>query len=116
MTLWRGLEDKQNQVQIVFALGENLGSITDNLLAKLRSNLFPKLHLGTMEGIDNANSLTAATSFKTTTPGPNGTPLSVEAFVRLEGDRAGGRFRLTARSKHPKVAQALAQLIRNQLQ
>jgi AP-2 complex subunit alpha len=115
MAAWRALDGTPQQ-QAVFALGPSLGSITDTLMEKLRTNLFPKLHLGLVDGIDNANSVTSACSFKTTTLGPNGQPLSVEGYVRMEGDRAGGRFRLTARAKHPKIAQALCQLLQSQLQ
>eukprot|EP00605_Chrysophyceae_sp_TOSAG23-4_P002772 GSChrysophyteH1.ASY1.ANO1.3056.1 assembled CDS len=113
MAAWRALDGAQNHAH-VFHIGSSLGSITDNLLAKLRANLFPKLHLGLIDGIDNANSITAACSFKTTTPGPAG-PLSVEAYLRMEADRAGGRFRITTRAKHPKIAEAITLILENQL-
>jgi len=116
MGKWKAMDSPAGvQLQETHMLGAALGSITDDLITKLRVNLMPKLKIGHVEGIDGPNSITGCTIFRTTTPGPDGQPLCVECMLRLEADRASNRARLTVRSKNPKIAAAVLQVLKGQL-
>ncbi len=116
MTRWKALDAPAGaQVQETFSAGAALGAITDALLTKLRTGLLPKLKMGLVEGMDGPNSITCCSAFRTGTPGPDGQPISVDAYVRVEADRGGNRFRVTVRSKNQKIASGILQVLKGQL-
>ena len=116
MARWKALDAPAGaQVQETFSAGAALGAITDALLTKLRTGLLPKLKMGLVEGMDGPNSITCCSAFRTGTPGPDGQPISVDAYVRVEADRGGNRFRVTVRSKNQKIATGILQVLKGQL-
>ena len=55
-------------------------------------------------------------SFRTGTLGPDGTTaLSVGVMMRVEADTAQDRFRVTVRSKHMKISQAIMHIFKSHL-
>jgi len=116
MGRWKALDAPAGvQAQETHPLGAALGGITDELMAKLRTNLMPKLKIGHVEGIDGPSSITGCTIFRTSTPGPDGQALCIECFLRLEADRASNRVRFTVRSKNQKIVAAVLQVLKGQL-
>jgi AP-2 complex subunit alpha len=113
MQRWKALEGEDKEVQEVFTSGQ---PITPQLIQSIRSVHAPALHLGLGVGLDTDTTVTACASFRTGTPNPEGGGnLSIGAMMRLEGDAAGGRFRITVRTKHKQISLALKNVIKAQL-
>lgn len=115
MSRWRALEqDKIEEQEVIKA---NMGGIAvdENLVAMIRTKLFPKLNIGLAEGLDTAMTGTGCLSFRTGTPGPDGQPIAVGAMLRLEADQKSGMFRVTVRAKNATVARSLMTSVKQQL-
>ena len=115
MTRWRALEqDKIEEQEVIKA---NMGGIAvdENLVAMIRTKLFPKLNIGLAEGLDTAMTGTGCLSFRTGTAGPDGQPIAVGAMLRLEADQKSGMFRVTVRAKNATVAKSLMTCVKQQL-
>lgn len=113
MQRWKALEGEDKEVQEVFASGQ---PITPQLIQTIRSLHIPALHLGLGVGLDTDLTVTACGSFRTGTPNPEGGGnISIGALMRLEGDAASGRFRITVRTKHKQVSLALKNVLKAQL-
>lgn len=116
MGRWKVLDGGAGvQMQETHPISAALGMISDDLMTKLRTNLMPKLKVGHVDGIDGPNSITGSTIFRTTTPGPDGQPLCIDCFLRLEADRASNRVRFTVRCKNQKIVSAMMQVLKGQL-
>lgn len=113
MTRWKGTE---NEVQEVFSTTRTLDS---SMFAHMRNSLSAGLRVGVAAELDTSErTLTGSMSFRTGTPapgGPEGALVTVGVLFRLEADVAQSRFRITVRSKHPKVSQALVAIFKAQL-
>ena len=115
MMRWKSLEGEGRETQEVFQSNPNLPASVE-LVGKIKSSLFPALHLGMASGLDSDTTATACCSVRTGTLAQDGiTNISVGAMVRLEADVNGGRYRITVRAKHPSVAHALRELIKSHL-
>lgn len=112
MARWKALEGAENEAQLVFASGKPVDAA---LLTHIRTVLAPSMKLGLAEGLDNERTLTGSSSFQTGTLGPDGKPLAVGVMMRLEGDPAQGKFRITARAKNGVIAQAVKNFFAQQL-
>lgn len=109
MARWKALE---NEVQEIFPCGK---AMTSGLLQALRNKVFPALKIGLADELDaTEKTATGSLSFRTGTPGPDGKPIAVGALLRLEADLENGRFRITVRSKHLKVSQAIKNIFKDQ--
>ena len=51
-------------------------------IANIRSKIFPALHIGLAIGLDTDITVTGSCSFRTGTPGPDGTPIAVGVSLR----------------------------------
>ena len=113
MQRWKALEGDDKEVQEVFTSSQ---PISTQLIQSIRSGLASALHLGLGIGLDTDFTVTACASFRTGTPNPEGGGnISVGTMMRLEGDAAGGRFRITVRSKHKTISLALKNVVKSQL-
>lgn len=113
MQRWKALEGEDKEVQEVFTSSQPLNP---QLIQSIRGTLMPALHLGLGVGLDSDFTVTACGSFRTGTPNPEGGGnISVGTMMRLEGDAAGGRFRITVRSKHKAISLALKNVLKAQL-
>jgi len=112
MARWKALESEKGEQQEVFSASKPIDS---NTLAFIRQQLVPALKLGLAEGLDNENTVTGCSSFRTGTPGPDGNPIAVGGMIRIEADTKGNRFRVTVRAKHPTIALALKEAYKIQL-
>ena len=112
MARWKTLESEKGEQQEVFTASKPIDAST---LAFIRQQLVPALKLGLAEGLDNENTVTGCSSFRTGTPGPDGNPLAVGGMIRIEADAKGNRFRVTVRAKHPAIALALKEAYKIQL-
>jgi hypothetical protein len=111
MQRWKALEG--SDLQDIFVTSKNVDAA---LIAWVRATMLPALKIGTVEGIDSATTVTGSCTFKTGTPGPDGTPLQVGCLLRMEADAAGKRFRLTIRAKHALIAAAIRNTFKEMLQ
>lgn len=111
MQRWKALEG--SELQDIFVTSK---TVDPALLSWVRGTMFPALKIGTIEGIDNATSVTGSCTFRTGTPGPDGALLQVGCLLRLEADVAGKRFRLTVRAKHALIATAVKNTFKHMLQ
>lgn len=113
MQRWKALEGEDKEVQEVFT---SSAPVTTQLLQNIRNLYAPALHLGLGQGLDTDFSITACASFRTGTPNPEGGgTIAIGTMMRLEGDAAGNRFRVTIRAKHKTVAVALKNVLKAQL-
>ncbi|CAE7565460.1 ap2a1-1, partial [Symbiodinium microadriaticum] len=113
MPRWKALEGEDREVQEVFASSK---PVTADLVNHIRQSVVPGLKLGLANGLDSALTVNACASFRTGTPAPDGAGnIAVGAMMRLEGDAAGNRFRITVRAKHPLIAKALKNVLKAEL-
>jgi hypothetical protein len=104
MARWKALEGADNEAQLVFSSAR---PVDPALLHHIRSAIAPAMRLGLAEGLDNEKTVTGCCSFLTGTIGADGKALAVGVLMRLEGDPAQGKFRITARAKGGTVAHAV---------
>lgn len=112
MGRWKSLDGTDAEAQQVFSSAKPVDA---TLLTHIRTVLVPSMRLGLAEGLDNERTVTGSASFLTGTVGPDGKPISVGVMMRLEGDPAQGKFRITARAKNALVAQAVKNFLVHQL-
>jgi hypothetical protein len=113
MTRWKALEGGEQEQQEVFL--SNI-PITPNFVNAVRSKCIPGLKLGVATGLDTELTVTACCSFRTGTAAPDGSGnISIGALMRIEGDAASNRFRITVRAKHPQIAIAIKNIVKSQL-
>lgn len=113
MSRWKALEGGEQEQQEVFV---SAIPISPNYVNAVRSKCIPGLKFGIATGLDNDLTVTACCSFRTGTPAPDGSGnISVGALMRIEGDAASNRFRITIRAKHPKIAVAIKNIVKSQL-
>jgi hypothetical protein len=113
MPRWKALEGEDREVQEVFT---SVRPINSQLVQHIRQTIVPGLKLGLANGLDTELTVTACTSFRTGTPSPDGAGnIAVGAMMRLEGDAAGNRFRITVRAKHPLIAAAIKNVLKAEL-
>ena len=110
MARWKALEGEE--AQEVF---QPASTITPQLMAFLKTQCVPGLHIGIATGLDGDTSVTGCCSFRTNRAGPDGNLIAIGALMRLEADPSTNRFRITVRAKHPKIAQAIKNIIKGQL-
>ncbi|KAJ1397739.1 hypothetical protein B484DRAFT_458636 [Ochromonadaceae sp. CCMP2298] len=84
-------------------------------MSHVRISLVAALKIGLAEGLDNEKTVTGSASFLTGTMGADGKAVSVGVMMRLEGDPGQNKFRVTARAKHPAVAQVGGKCVLNSL-
>lgn len=111
MARWKALD---NEVQEVFTSEQQFSHA---VLGQLRNTIFTGLKFGPAAELDvTEKSITGSCSFRTGTAIPgdaSGNLVSVGAMMRLEADPAQSRFRITVRSKHPKVSSAIKEIIKS---
>ena len=113
MPRWKALEGEDREVQEVFS---SVRPVTPDLINHIRTVVVPGLKLGLANGLDSALTVTACASFRTGTPSPDGGGnVAVGVMLRLEGDAAGNRFRITVRAKHPLISKALKNVLKAEL-
>ena len=113
MPRWKALEGEDREVQEVFSSAK---PVTPQLVQQIRQMVVPGLHLGLATGLDTELTVTACASFRTGTPSPDGAGnIAVGAMMRLEGDAAGNRFRITVRAKHPLISLAIKNVLKAEL-
>lgn len=112
MARWKALDGGDGEAQLVFSSARPVDAA---LMQHVRGALAPAMKLGLAEGLDNERTLTGTSTFLTGTAGADGKPVSVGVMMRLEADFAQSKFRITARSKHAAVAQAVKNFVVNQL-
>lgn len=113
MDRWKSIEGPDSELQETFTSSR---TVTPELIASIRGNIFAAMHLGLATDIDTANTATACATFRTGTMGPDGaTPLVIGAMIRLEADPNGGRFRVTIRCKNTTVATSLKEAVKSVL-
>jgi AP-2 complex subunit alpha len=113
MQRWKALEGEDKEIQEVFTSAQPL---SPQLIQTIRTLFVPALHLGLGVGLDTDLTVTACASFRTGTANPEGGgTISVGTMMRLEGDAAGGRFRITVRAKHKAICLALKNVLKAQL-
>ncbi len=101
MARWNAITAENTQNQQIFVCAR---PINPDLLAMLKNSLMPALNIGHIEGIDNDKTFTGACSF---TAASDGKPVAVGVLLRLEGDPAQNRFRITVRATNPVVSMAI---------
>jgi hypothetical protein len=107
MTRWKVLG---NEVQEIFASGKTL---TPEYLLYIRNVLFSKLKIGLASELDTSEKTsTGSFSFHTSSVNSEGNLVSVGGMLRLEGDPSQNRFRVTIRSKHPLVSEAIRDVLK----
>ena len=86
-------------------------------MSAIRGNVFAALGLAPAGGVDVEGGLTAtgAATFRTGTRSADGGFVSVGVMVRLEGDEAGQRVRVTVRSNNGVVAAAVKDVFKGQM-
>jgi hypothetical protein len=109
MNRWKSITGEGLEAQEIFYSAK---PVTPQLVAYIRATIFQGLHLGVAAGLDNDNTATGSASFRTGTAGPDGNMIAVGVMLRLEGDAANGRFRVTIRGKHVMIVQALKTVIK----
>lgn len=109
MSRWNSITGEGLEAQEIFFSSK---PVTPQLLIYIRSVIFQGLHLGVATGLDKENTATGSASFRTGTAGPDGHPIAVGVMMRLEGDAANGRFRVTIRGKHALLVQGLKAVIK----
>lgn len=113
MSRWKALEGGEQEQQEVFSSSI---PITPNYVNAVRSKCIPGLKLGLATGLDTDFTATACCSFRTGTAAPDGSGnISIGALMRIEGDAASNRFRITVRAKHPEIAKAIKNIVKSQL-
>ena len=113
MTRWKALEGGEQEQQEVFLAGI---PISPNYVNAVRTKCIPGLKLGLATGLDTDLTVTACCSFRTGTAAPDGSGnISIGALMRIEGDSASNRFRITVRAKHPEIAKAIKNIVKSQL-
>jgi hypothetical protein len=111
MARWKALE---NEVQEVFVCARPIDGAA---LAHMRNVVFPGLRVGFAAELDaTEKTATGSVSFRTGTLGPDGAAISVGAMIRVEADPGQNRYRVTIRAKHPKVSNALKQIVKGHLE
>lgn len=109
MARWNAITAENTQNQQIFVSAR---AINPDLMNYVRGTLMPALNIGHIEGIDNEKTFTGACSF---TAVSDGKPATVGALLRLEGDPAQNRFRITVRATNPLVSSAIKDILVNQL-
>lgn len=113
MSRWKSLDGAELEQQEVFV---SHIPITPNYVNAVRMKCIPGLKMGLATGLDTDLTVTACCSFRTGTAAPDGSGnISVGALMRIEGDAASSRFRITVRAKHPKIAEAIKNIVKSQL-
>lgn len=113
MARWKALEGGEQEQQEVFLASI---PITPNYVNAVRTKCIPGLKLGIATGLDTDLTVTACCSFRTGTAAPDGSGnISIGALMRIEGDVASNRFRITVRAKHPEIAKAIKNIVKSQL-
>lgn len=107
MARWKMLE---NEVQEIFPTERPLDR---EFLGFVRNTLFPKLKIGLATDLDTSErTCTGSFSLQTGTTTADGKTVSVGGMLRLEADVNQKRFRVTIRSKHPLVSQAIKDILK----
>jgi hypothetical protein len=107
MNRWKVLE---NEVQEIFQSSNVLNS---EYFKYIRNFLFPRLKIGFASELDSSEkTFTGSFSFQTGSVNSEGNHISVGGMLRLEGDSTQNRFRVTIRSKHMVVSEAVRDLLK----
>ena len=107
MARWKMLE---NEVQEIFPTERSLDR---EFLIFVRNTVFPKLKIGLAADLDTSErTCTGSFSLQTGTTTADGKSVSVGGMLRLEADVNQKRFRVTIRSKHPVVSQAIKDILK----
>lgn len=107
MARWKMLE---NEVQEIFPTERSLDR---EFLLFVRNTVFPKLKIGLAADLDTSErTCTGSFSLQTGTTTADGKTVSVGGMLRLEADTNQKRFRVTIRSKHPVVSQAIRDILK----
>ena len=110
MSRWKLLEGEDRESQEVFQSGQ---SLSVDVVSHIKQSIFPSLHIAIADGLDSDVTVTGCCSFRTGTMSPDGSGMIViGALMRLEADVNSGRYRITVRAKHGKVAVALKNTIK----
>lgn len=112
MARWKAITADGTENQLVFPAGK---VVNGELLSFIKNNLFPNSKIGVAEGLDNEKTATGSCTFLTGTAGADGKRVAVGALMRLEGDPANNKFRITVRATHPTVSLGLKNFIVHQL-
>jgi hypothetical protein len=112
MNRWKAITAENTEAQQVFSSGR---PVSPELLNFVRNTLMPAMSVANAEGLDSDKTFTGSTTFMTGTVGPEGKPIAVGALLRLEGEPAHNKFRITVRATHPAVSQAIKDFIVTQL-
>lgn len=84
-------------------------------MARIRSIVYPALHIGIESGIDTETTVTGSCSFRTGTLNAEGNPVAIGALVRLEADIVNRKVRVTVRAKHILISEAIKSAIQTEL-
>jgi hypothetical protein len=108
MTRWTSITAEGTQQQQVFSSAR---PVTPELLKYVREVVMPGLNIGHIEGIDNEKTFTGCCTFTTSIVTADGKNVSVGVLLRLEGDTAQNKFRITVRAANATVSTAVKDLI-----
>ena len=107
MSRWKVLE---NEVQDIFTSSSTINS---EYLLYIRNVMFTRLKIGLAADLDpTEKTVTGSFSFHTGTTNAEGNYLSIGGMLRLEADINQGRFRVTVRSKHILVSEAIRDILK----
>ncbi len=112
MTRWKAITAEKTEAQQVFSAGK---PITPEMIKHVQTVLMPGMSVGVAEGLDNDKTFTGSCTFMTGTAGADGKPVAVGALMRLEGEPAANKYRITVRATHPTVSAAIKDFIVQQL-
>jgi len=107
ITKWKALEGEERQAQHTFDAGAGGVSV-----AAARSLVSDQLHLAVVPEMDpSANAVTAAGTFRTGSTTPTGAAIAVGVLLRIEGNPAANKYRVTVRATNGVVAQAIKNVV-----
>lgn len=112
MTRWKAITAEKTEAQHVFAAAK---PITPDMIRHVQTVLMPGMSVGVAEGLDNDKTFTGSCTFMTGTMAADGKPVAVGALMRLEGEPAANKYRITVRATHPTVSAAIKDFIVQQL-
>jgi AP-2 complex subunit alpha len=112
MARWKAITAEGTENQLVFSARK---TVNGDLLNFIKTNLFVNSKIGIAEGLDNDRTATGSCTFLTGTAGADGKRIAVGTLMRLEGDPANNKFRITVRATHPTVSLGLKNFLVHQL-
>ena len=109
MARWKNLDGREEKETVTV-------NPQDFTVDKFRNYVVQGLKMGIAVGVDSATTVTAATTFKTSTLNQAGAPISVGCLLRIEVNPSNpSQCQITVRAVHPSCAAGLQKLVKAQV-